>query len=161
MQGADATSPHPFPMKKIFNHLLFGGVGGSTPLADLGLAVLRIGTGLFLSLNHGLSKISDPSAFINGGVRGSFPAPDVTGWFAILGEFLGGLLLAAGLATRLAGLWIVGVMIGAAFVVHGGSFTGERPVGEAEMALLYLFIALLFALVGSGRFGVDRFLRKP
>ena len=61
----------------------------------------------------------------------------------------------------------MGIFAGAAFMTHGDSFTGnasfflgqgaDRPV---EPALLYLVIAVAFALIGSGRFGVDRYLRK-
>ena len=153
-------------MKRLLNTILFGGPGAASPLADFGLAVLRVSSGLFLAIGHGWGKVTAPSGFIDNAVRGNFPVPDVSGWFAILGEFLGGLLLAAGLATRAASLWIIAVMAGAAVVTHGDSFTSRSKFflpadGAAEPAVLYLLIAVAFAVVGSGRFGADRFLRKP
>ena len=150
---------------KLANRLLFSGAGGATVAADLGLAVLRVTSGLFLAIGHGWGKIAEPNDFIGGVESMGFPAPTLMGWGAILGEFLGGILLALGLATRPAALWLVGVFAGAAFVTHGDSFTGDAKFfmpaqGAVEGALLYLAIAVLFLFTGSGRFGVDKYLRK-
>lgn len=147
-------------MSKTINQLLFGGAGAGNLLGEVGLLVLRVWTGLALAFGHGLGKISAPSEFISGVEAAGFPVPLVSGWFALLGEFIGGILLASGLLTRPAALWIICVMGGAAFVVHGGDplFTTGGPA--KEMALLYFVPALCFLLTGSGRTGIDRALRK-
>lgn len=155
--------------KKTLNRLLFGGAGGGDLAAEIGLLLLRVTSGLFIAIGHGWGKLTDPSGFLEGVGKMGFPAPAVSGWFAILGEFFGGLLLALGLLTRPVALWIIAVYIGAAFIAHGASFGSladffvpvkgdEAPA--AEPAVLYLIIGLTFLLAGSGRTGVDRLLRK-
>jgi uncharacterized membrane protein YphA (DoxX/SURF4 family) len=79
---------------------------------------------------------------------------------AILGEFIGGILLALGLLTRPAALWIILVMGGAAFHVHLGDPLFSTGGAAKEMALLYFAPALCFLLTGSGRTGIDRAIRK-
>ncbi|MCA9564899.1 MAG: DoxX family protein, partial [Myxococcales bacterium] len=81
----------------------------------------------------------------------AFPNPILFGWLAILGEFLGGLLMAAGLATRVAAIWIVGVMLGAGLVAHA-----DDPWGRKEFALTYAVIALFFFFYGGGKLSADR-----
>ena len=152
-------------LKRTLLPLLVGGPGGANWPAEIGLLVLRVTSGLFLAIGHGWPKVTNPSGFIDNAVRGNFPAPDVSGWFAILGEFLGGILLALGLFTRPAALWLCGVLAGAAFITHGDSFTGIAPFfmpaqGSVEGALIYLAIGVAFLFTGSGRTGVDRLLRK-
>lgn len=155
--------------KKTLNRLLFGGAGGGNLAADVGLLLLRVTSGLFIAIGHGWGKITSPSDFIKGVDKMGFPAPDILGWLAILGEFFGGILLALGLLTRPAALWLICIYFGAAFVAHGSSYGSmadffvpvqgnEEPA--AEPAVLYLVIAVTFLLAGSGRTGGDRLLRK-
>ncbi len=150
---------------KAINRLLFAGPGGATVVADLGLTILRVASGAFLAIGHGWPKLFKSEGFIEQVAAQGFPAPALMGWGAILGEFIGGILLALGLATRPAALWLAGVFAGAAFMTHAASFTGDAPFfmpakGAVEGALLYLAIAVMFVFTGSGRFGVDRFLHK-
>jgi putative oxidoreductase len=115
--------------------------------------VLRLWVGLNMALSHGFGKISDPGAFLASGGMAHFeslPLPQAWGWFAIFAEFLGGLLLAAGLFTRLAALSIFGTMLGAAFVVHF-----DDPWSRKEMALAYAIMALVFVFKGGGKASLD------
>ena len=155
--------------KTTINHLLFGGRGGGDLVADVGLAVLRVASGLFLAFGHGLGKVPPSQGFVESVAGMGFPLPTLNAWVAGLGELLGGLMLALGLATRVAAAWIVGVFFVAAFLAHGDSFGSaadfflpvrpdEKPA--AEPAVLYLLIGVTFALVGSGRTGLDQFLRR-
>lgn len=69
----------------------------------------------------------------------------------------GGFLLAIGLVSRTAALFNIPILLGAIFFVHGreGLFaTG----GGLELDLLVLFLLLVFAVVGSGRVSIDRYL---
>jgi len=143
-------------------------LGGSKPASlaeDISWTVLRVFLGLCMAFGHGLGKL-----FPSEGVVGSIgsiqvfgiiplPLPGVQAWLAALMEFGGGLLLAAGLLTRPAALMFVGIMVVAAFGAHWGDPIVARDGGSKEMALLYLFGALPFLFAGSGRFGLDRFLR--
>ena len=135
--------------------LLFGGTGGGSKLADVGLAVLRVVAGVAMAVNHGAAKIRDPGQIISGAERLGFPAPTFFGWMAAISEFFGGILLALGLATRPAAFLVGCTMFTAAFIAHAkDSFPRREP------ALLFLSIAVLFLLAGAGRYGVDALLRR-
>jgi putative oxidoreductase len=134
----------------MFKRLFFGGEGGGSQLADIGLLLLRAFAGIAMALSHGWGKVKDPSRIIQAAKGLDLPAPGLMGVAAMLAEFLGGLLLALGLATRPAAFLIACTMAVAAFMVHAND-----PFRVKEMALLYLAIALCFMFTGSGRYGID------
>ena len=135
--------------------IVFGGAGGATKLADVGLALLRVLAGAAMAINHGAAKIQDPSQVIRGASSLGFPAPTLFGWMAAISEFFGGILLALGLATRPAAFLLACTMFTAAFLAHAKDNFARR-----EPSLLFLFIAVLFLLTGAGRYGVDALLRR-
>lgn len=136
--------------------LLFGGGGGGSRTADLGLLFLRVFAGLSLALAHGLGKLPPSERFLTGVAEMGFPLPILFGWAAGLSEFGGGILIAAGLLTRPAALAIACTMAVAAFVRQAGD-----PFLERELALLYGTVALMLILAGAGRYSIDaRFSRK-
>ncbi len=123
--------------------------------ADLALTGLRVFTGLAMAIAHGWGKLPPSEGFITHAVGGmGLPAPAFFAWAAGLSEFVGGLLLALGLLTRPAAFFVLVTMLGAGFVLHAGD-----PFGDRELALLFAASAFAFLFVGSGRFGLDRFLR--
>ena len=133
--------------------LLFGTGDTSRPV-DLGLLVLRLGFGLALMFGHGLGKIPPEPGFVE--LTGSlgFPVPVLFAWAAGLSEFLGGLLLALGLLTRPAGLFVAITLAVAAFVQHAGD-----PFGDRELALAYFVVGIAFAVMGAGRYALDAAIR--
>ena len=135
--------------------ILFGGTGGGSWLADVGLMLLRGFSGVAMAVLHGAAKVQNPGRTIDSAEDLGFPLPFVFGWFAVIAEFFGGILLALGLATRPAAFLLACTMATAAFVAHADDNFATR-----EKALLYLFIAVLFMLIGSGRYGVDALLRR-
>jgi putative oxidoreductase len=145
---------------KSLKPLLFGGPGGASRFADIGLAIVRVSVGLMLALGHGKSKVFGeagfgPSAgFVSGVEKLGFPAPTFFAWCAALTEFLGSLLLAVGLCTRPIALILSFNMAVAAFGTHL-----HDPFAKKEMALLYLLPFLLFAFTGGGRISVDQAIR--
>ena len=135
---------------------LFAKLAASTPsLRDLGLALVRAGFGLSLAFAHGLGKLSHPDQFVSGLTQGGFPAPALLGWLAILGEFAGGLLLAIGLLTRPAAVFVVATLGVAAFHVHGAD-----PYQKKELALAYVVVGLAFLIAGPGRYSLDALLAR-
>ena len=134
--------------------ILFGGESGLSPLANAGLALLRIFTGIALAFGHGIGKVppSDKLVEITGGL--GFPAPAIFAWAAGITEFFGAIFLALGLLTRISALFLGIVMFVAAFGVHLND-----PFARKEKALLYLFIAVLFLLKGAGEWSIDSFIR--
>ena len=76
---------------------------------------------------------------------------------AALAEFGGGLALIVGLLTRLASLGIISMMVVAIGMVHvpkGDPFVSQGGPSW-ELAAVYLACAVLFLLLGPGRFSLD------
>lgn len=140
---------------KQLKSLLFGGFETQNRIGDFGLLLLRLFTGLALSFAHGIGKVPPSEQFIQGVGDLGFPIPHVFAWCAAFAEFFGGMLLAIGLFTRPSAFLIAVTMGVAAFVVHAAD-----PFQRKEMALLFLFIALAFLFMGSGRYGIDNLIRK-
>jgi len=149
--SSPVTGVHPLMLKE----LLFGGKGAADKLGDLGLLILRVFLGLTMAVAHGLPKVQNPSRVIDGLAGSQIPMPQVTVWFAILAEFLGGILLALGLLTRPAAFFTGFTMVVAGFVIHASD-----PYKVKELAFAYLAASLLLVFTGGGRFSVDQLIRK-
>jgi putative oxidoreductase len=122
---------------------------------SLGLAVLRVVVGIVFFV-HGYQKV-----FTYGfhGVAGMFghigiPLPAVTALLIMLIEFVGGILLITGLATRLPAALLAIEMLGAIFAVHikHGFF---NPMG-VEFPLTMLAACICLALSGGGAASLKR-----
>ncbi len=121
---------------------------------DAGLTMLRAVTGTIF-VAHGAQKL-----FVYGldGVAGGFaqmgvPFPSVMGPLVGFIELFGGLALIAGLLTRLAGVGLTAVMLGAMVMVHipNGFF---MPNGY-EFVLMLAASATTLAITGAGRYSAD------
>ena len=131
--------------------------GALAPRLDLGLLVLRVVLGTVFAA-HGAQKL-----FVFGfaGVTGAFtqmgaPLPGITGPMVALVEFFGGIALAVGLLSRLAGVGLAATMLGAILLVHlpAGFFA---PNG-IEFVLTLMAGALAIAVTGAGRYSLDHAL---
>ena len=140
----------------MIRQLLFGGADIESIPANVGLAILRVFTGLSMALGHGLGKVP-PSA----GACGRYGKTGVshTRVFRVGG--------------RLRGVWRRAVA--GAWIAHPAqarslwalrcwspdlASTRRTPSEGRRMALLYLAIAVMFLLVGSGKYGVDAWVRS-
>lgn len=117
------------------------------------LGLLRIAAA-FLFMAHGLQKIL------------GFPVPRAseTVLFSLSGiaglmELVGGALLLVGLFTRPVAFLLSGQMAVAYFYAHAPQ--GFWPLlNRGELAALYSFVFLYFAVAGAGAWSVDGTLRK-
>ncbi|MFG2650638.1 DoxX family protein [Streptomyces sp. NPDC048436] len=143
--------------------------GDTSPLAssrsgtDIGLLLLRCAIGLTMAV-HGGQKLF---GWFNGagldGTAGFFAsdgysAPKTMATVAGLTETLGGLGLAVGLLTPLAGAGVVGVMLNAIAMKWGNGFFNPSGI---EYDLVLLAGAVSLALAGPGRLALDHLLPVP
>lgn len=117
---------------------------------NLGLLLLRVGFGGMM-LTHGIPKMMKM-------ISGNFSFGDPIGIgepatlvLAVLGEVVFPILVIIGFKTRLSAIPVIITMAVAGFIVHG-----TDPLGTKEMALLYLFAFVAIALLGAGRYSIDK-----
>jgi putative oxidoreductase len=80
-------------------------------------------------------------------------------WFSYVtfGHLIGGMLLMAGLLTRLAAILQIPILIGAVFIVNAGQKLAS--VNQSlELAVMVLVLLIIYSLFGSGSFSLDRYL---
>jgi len=115
------------------------------------LAVLRI-VAAYLLLMHGTAKLLHIPHVA------SFDAlqPYTLVWFAGLIEIVGGVLLLIGLFTRFAAFVLSGEMAFAYFMAHASKgFVLVPMLNQGELAVLYCFVFLFFAVAGGGAWSID------
>ncbi|MFF2774253.1 DoxX family protein [Streptomyces sp. NPDC058052] len=125
---------------------------------DLGLLVLRVGTGAVLAA-HGTQKLF--GWFGGGGIEGTTHGMEAMGFHppreaaiaAGLGEAGGGALLALGLATPAAGAAAAGAMAGAVSVHAPAGFFAQA--GGYEYPAFLGFTAAAIGITGAGRYSLD------
>lgn len=117
---------------------------------NFGLLLLRIGFGGMM-LTHGIPKLLKM-------LSGDFSFGDPIGIgepaslvLAVLCEVLFPLLVIIGFKTRLSAIPVIITMAVAAFIVHGSD-----PLATKEKAILYLIGFIAIALLGAGKYSVDR-----
>jgi putative oxidoreductase len=115
-----------------------------------GLLLLRVSFGLMLAA-HGVAKLLEFQAFVP---RAGGTALAIG---AILGELAGGLGLAAGFLTRLAGLGVATVMLTIAFTRQAQHLAavGTGPGNAFEYPFLLGIVGVAFAIMGAGPFSLD------
>ena len=124
-------------------------------LADLGLLLLRCVTGAFLVYQSqdnvfSAERMAEFERFLG---QFNFVIPSVMAPLCVWAQFLCGLAFVLGLLTRWAGLTTAFVFVVAVWMVHWPQdFVGWWP------ALILVFLGILFATLGPGRYSVDHLL---
>jgi putative oxidoreductase len=117
---------------------------------NLGIALLRIFASAMMMV-HGFSKLQK---LINGDFQFANPigigeAPSL--FLATIGEFICPIFIIIGFKTRWAAAITAITMGVAAFIQHSAD-----PFSKKELALVYLTIFLAIALIGPGKYSVEK-----
>ena len=119
--------------------------------APRALGILRIVAG-YLFIAHGTTKIFQ-APYIE--MFANVPLASLAGIAGLL-EVTGGALLILGLFTRPAAFVLSGLMAFAYFIGHAPQGNVLLPIlNQGELAVLYTFVFLFFAVVGGGAFALD------
>jgi putative oxidoreductase len=121
-------------------------------------SAVRIVAGM-LFVCHGAASLFGVLGGAPGTNGGTVPFGVWPGWWAALIELVGGILVTLGLFTRVAALLCSGAMAFAYFTVHQSH--ALLPIQNGgEPAVLFCWIFLLMAVLGSGPFALDALLRQ-
>jgi putative oxidoreductase len=119
-----------------------------------GIACVRIIVGIFL-IYHGW-EVFDAAKMIEYGTWEMFKHSSSPSFMPYLGkasEFLSGLLLTAGLFTRIACLIIIGTMLYISLIVGSGKIWYED-----QYPFLFALLAVVFIFTGPGNFSIDKII---
>ncbi|RDH98477.1 putative oxidoreductase [Curtobacterium sp. AG1037] len=125
-----------------------------TTSTSIGLTALRIVLGVVF-IAHGAQKFAQGIPNVTQGFAGmGVPLAEVAAPVVAGLELTGGVLLVAGVATRVVGLLLAVDMVVAGLLAHAtaGFFAQD---GGFEYVLVLAVASLAVALIGPGRFSVD------
>jgi putative oxidoreductase len=125
-----------------------------TRTAPYAATVLRVALGALFLAHAGLKLF----VFTPAGTAqffGSLGLPGPLAYLVILAEVVGGLALIAGIYSRIVGLALTPVLLGAIFTVHGSAgFFFTNPNGGWEFPALWIVGLLAVALIGDGAYAL-------
>ncbi len=123
---------------------------------DTGKLILRLTVGVLMLL-HGVAKVSGGVGGI-GGMLQSAGLPAALAYGAYVGEVLAPLLVIIGFYARIGALIMVVNMLFAIGLAHMRDiFLLTKTGGWAiELQAFFLFTALAVALIGPGRYAINR-----
>jgi len=122
---------------------------------SIGLDVLRIALGIFLfwkgiqfaGQTKELTHLIDPN--------NSYPITLIVAHYIAMSHFAGGLMVVAGLLTRLSLAFQYPILVGAVII----NFTGAMGTLSLIEAISALLVATLFLVIGSGKHSMDYTLK--
>ena len=119
------------------------------------LLILRLAVGIAF-MYHGWGKIQNPFGWVPPEAPMQIPA--VFQFLAAFSEFGGGIALVLGLLTPL-NAFGMGITMSVAVYLHmivlKDPYVNQKGGGSYELALIYLCIAILFFVVGPGKYSMD------
>ncbi len=111
----------------------------------VGLLIIRVFVGIAFIL-HGYSKLSGIDGTV--GFFGSLGLPAIVAYLVTIAELLGGITLVLGFYTRITGIVLAVVMLGALVFAHAKN-------GGGELASIMLAANLGLAFLGAGAYSLD------
>lgn len=135
-------------MKRLFN------TNYNHQALDVALLILRLSIAA-LMLSHGLLKLD---SLLAGNMKFADPigvGEPASLILAVFAEVGCSILVALGLATRLAVLPLIFTMVVAIFVIHA-----TDGFAKQEMGLHYLLVYVFLLLSGAGKFSVDYLINR-
>ena len=123
---------------------------------DIGKLLLRVVLGV-LFLLHGIAKIKGGVGPIEGMITGA-GLPGFLAYGVYIGEVLAPLLLIVGFYSRIAAVVIAFNIVVAIALAHAKEIFQLGPQGGwmLELQGMFLFTAIAIALIGPGRFSINR-----
>jgi putative oxidoreductase len=123
---------------------------------DLGKLILRLTLGVLILL-HGIAKITGGTVGVEKMLEGA-GLPSFVAAGVYVGEVLAPILVIIGFYARIGAAVIVVNMLFAVMLAHRADlFVLTNTGGWAlELQAFFLFTALALALIGPGRFGINR-----
>ena len=123
---------------------------------DIGKLLLRLTLGILMLL-HGIAKLRYGVSGIEGMVQ-SHGLPGFLAYGVFVGEVLAPLLVISGFYARIGGLIMAFNMVVAIALVHTSQLLSIGKTGgwELELQGFFLFTAIVVALIGPGKFGINR-----
>ena len=120
--------------------------------------IVRVLFGLFI-FYKGISFIQhndELMSLMKGSMFANFAKLSVVHYIAF-SHLVGGLLIAAGLITRVAVIFQLPILIGAVFFVNfPQGFSGNS---ELELSIMTLLLLVVFLFYGSGKLSLDEYIR--
>lgn len=123
---------------------------------DIAKLLLRVMLGV-LMLFHGVAKAMHGVGPIEGMVVAQ-GLPAFVAWGVFVGEIIAPLMLIVGVQVRIAALILAVNMVAAVWLAHMGDLLalGEHGGYRLELQAFYLFGALALALLGGGKYGLQK-----
>lgn len=123
---------------------------------DIGKLVLRLTLGILMLL-HGIAKLR----YGVGGIENMVVSQGLPAFFAygvFVGEVIAPLLVIAGFYSRIGGLIMAFNMVVAIALAHSSQLFSIGKTGgwELELQGFFLLTALVVALIGPGKFAINR-----
>lgn len=148
-------------MKPSVIQFLFGSSIGNNRLLNIGYLLFRLHIGLSMAIHAGFPKMKDilaPGWFAEqvAGLGFTFPSPQFWAMAASWGEFVGGLMIALGLLTRVASIQLAFQFLVIAFLWY------DKPEFLTGMYFqqLYFWCFLFCSVAGSGSYSLDALILK-
>lgn len=123
--------------------------------ASIGLLIFRLFVGLAIAFGHGIGKLPPNEQFVGMVNSMGLPAAGLLAWLSGLTEFGAGILIALGLETRTAAIFLSINMAVAALIFHSADSFQIK-----ELSFMFLFSFLLLCFTGGGKYALDRLIHR-
>ena len=122
--------------------------------------ILRVSLGVMyvahsLILKHFTYTLTGTAQFFE-----SLGLPAALAYATFWGELIGGVLLVAGVGTRVVSLALVPILAGALWVHAGNGWVFSAANGGWEYPLFLIVVSFVAALLGNGRYALGNVLRN-